>query len=142
MNKSNNGNNSPDQNWFKKARETGKWLPTKIGPRFIAARGDLTVSELQRDSGITDSVIIRSEQDKQLPNLHLLAYYWFVKGVSPATILFGAASSDLLNQSSGRGLSPKQALQLELLALDLPEKDKIRLAARLLEACVSQDGGG
>lgn len=137
MNKS---NNSADQSWFEKARDTGKWLPLfGIGRRLIAARGNRSIGEIQRDSGITDSVIIRSEQDRQLPNLHLLAYYWYAKGISPATILFGAASSDLVNQSSGRGLSPKQALQLEVLALGLPKETKIRLAARLLDTCL-EDG--
>ena len=139
MNKRNEKEQILDAGWYENARKTGKWLPSsrEIGNRFKSARGDRPRAEMQRISGISDSVIIRTEDAIQLPNIQLAAYYGIAEDVSLDALLLGKSSTDLLAHPGKKGLDPKQQLELELLALGLPENEKLRLASRLLASCVN-----
>ena len=138
----NKRNNEKEQvlasGWYENAQKTGKWLPSsrEIGNRFKSARGDRARAEMQRISGISDSVIIRTEEAIQLPNIQLAAYYGIAENVSLDALLLGKSSTDLLAHAGKKGLDPKQKLELELLALGLPENEKLRLASCLLASCV------
>jgi len=105
-----------------------KWLPShiEVGVRFQKARGDRSVPDIERLSGIADAVIRRCEKGQQAPNLELLAFYSAHDGISSDLILMGAAPE-------------LSVATLQIQALQLPPDQRIALAAFLLSHQVPGD---
>ena len=99
----------------------------EIGKRFRLARGARSVKEIERLSGISDTVIGKCEKGQQIPNLDLLAYYDQAENIPIGLILFGAKTTE----------DRLAALRIECLAL--PPDQRHALGLELLSAPVPPD---
>ena len=98
----------------------------EIGKRFEIARGNRKTIDIQRLSGLSSSVISRSEKGEQAPNLGLLAFYSQVENIPADLILFGKTGSQ----------DAEQALTMRVLAL--PVDQRMALASQILQSLTQE----